>query len=291
MQPLRSLLFVPGNNPRMLERALSAPADALVFDLEDSVAPDQKASARGIVAAHLAKLGSRKAFVRVNSLQTGMTAADLAAVVGPNLQGVSIGKVDTPHLAEQASTLLSHLERERGLPAGQLTLLPWIESAQAIMDMREIATATPRLLALWFGAEDFTADMGIPRSRSLEEVTVPRALIAVAARAAGILALDTPDPDFKDIEHLAAEARQARALGYSGKFVIHPNQIETVNAVFTPSAEDVAQACRVVAAFEASLKEGKASVALDSQMVDTPVWKRAVRLVELAESIERAQSR
>lgn len=285
---LRSLLFVPGNQPRMLEKALTTTGDALVLDLEDSVPPEEKEAARNILARFLPHVGGdRTIFVRVNGLQTEWTDADLAAVSSPNLSGISIGKLETPQLAVDLAARLTTIERANQLTAGLIRVIPWIETAKGVMNVQAIAAATDRLAALAFGAEDFTADMGIPRTATLDEVAVPRSLVAIGARAAGLLALDTPDPDFKDLEHLARESRQAKALGYQGKFAIHPNQLETINAIFQPSAAELAYARRVVDVFEAARRVGKASIALDGKMVDIPVWKRALRLLESAQRSAR----
>ena len=156
--------------------------------------------------------------------------------------------------------------------------------------MVEIARSTPRMLGLAFGAEDYTADMGVTRTKGSEEIATARAMTAIAARAADILCFDTPDPDYNDIDAMVTDAKRAKTVGCKGKFVIHPNQVGPVNDVFRPSDDEVEHARRVVQAFEDATKEGRAAVALDGKMVDTPVWKRALKLIEVAETIERQEA-
>ena len=223
--------------------------------------------------------------VRVNALDTGRTAEELQAVVSPQLYGVSLGKVDSPWHVKECHRLLSVEETRRGMPEGSIRIIPWIESAAGILSASAIAGASRRVVALAFGAEDFTNDMGIQRTEAGDEVAFPRALVPIAARAAGIVALDTPFVRFRDAEGLRKEAESAASLGYKGKFSIHPAQLETINGVFTPREEDLAYARRVVAAWEESTAQGRGALALDGEMVDVPVVKRAYNLLALAEQI------
>ena len=290
MDLIRSLLFVPGNNPRMLDKSLGQPADVLVPDIEDSVPPDEKANARGIVSEFLPKMAGKRVFVRVNGMQTDWTYDDLLAVVSPHIEGISIGKMESRDMAIELAALLTAIERERGLPIGHTRIIPWIETGLGVANVLEIARSTPRMLGLAFGAEDYTADMGVARTKGSEEIATARAMTAIAARAADLVCFDTPDPDYKDIDAMVADARRAKAVGCTGKFVIHPNQVGPVNDVFRPSAAEVEHARRVVQVFEEATQEGKAAVALDGKMVDTPVWKRAVKLLDVAEKIERQEA-
>jgi citrate lyase subunit beta/citryl-CoA lyase len=196
--------------------------------------------------------------------------------------------MESAAMAREVAGLLGDAERAAGLPDGHLKIIAWIETAKGVSSAREVAEATPRMLGLAFGAEDFTADMGITRTKTGEEVAVAKAMTAIAARAADILAFDTPDPDFRDIPGLMAEANRAKSIGFKGKFCIHPAQIVPVNEVFQPSKLEVEHARRVVAAFDEARAKGSAAIALDGKMVDTPVWKRAVKVLEVAEAMERA---
>lgn len=292
MELLRSLQFVPGNRRNMLEKARGFRADALVADLEDSVPPDEKSAARNLVAElapTLSQLG-QKVMVRVNSLDTGRTAEELRSIVSPDLYGVSLGKVDSPWHITECHRLLSVEEARRGIPDGTVKIIPWIESAAGVLSASAIASASNRVVAVAFGAEDFTNDMGLQRTEGGEEVAFPRAIIPIAARAAGIVALDTPYVRFRDAEGLRREAESAASLGYKGKFAIHPAQLETINNVFTPREEDLEYARRVVAAWEESTAQGRGSLALDGEMVDVPVVKRAYNLLELAREIARMEN-
>ena len=292
MELLRSLQFVPGNRRNMLEKARGFQADVLVADLEDSVPPEEKSAARDLVAELVPTLSQRgqKVMVRVNSLDTGRTAEELRAVVSPQLYGVSLGKVDSPWHVTECHRLLSVEEARRGMPQGTVKIIPWIESAAGVLAASAISAASRRVVALAFGAEDFTNDMGLQRTESGEEVAFPRSLVPIAARAAGIVALDTPYVRFRDAEGLRREAESAASLGYKGKFAIHPAQLETINAVFTPREEDLEYARRVVAAWEESTAQGRGALALDGNMVDVPVVKRAYNLLELAKEISRMEN-
>ncbi|MDH3713545.1 MAG: CoA ester lyase [Gammaproteobacteria bacterium] len=283
---LRSLLFVPGNKASMLEKAMSFQPDVFVPDMEDSVADAQKADAREVIAAHLAQLHAtgRLVIPRVNALDTGLTEDDLDAVIGPHVHGISIGKINTAEDLRYVDDLLSGLEQARSLRRGSLKLIPWIETALSIVHCYDICCASPRLIGAAFGAEDFTNDMQIPRSQDDHEVTYARNVLCTAARAARIPALDTPFFAFKDQQALVANALASKHCGFKGKFAIHPAQIEHINAAFAPSAEEVEQAQRIVAAFEAAERAGRGSTSLDGLVIDVPVVKRARALLAMAGS-------
>ena len=288
MELLRSLIFVPGNRPNMLERALGFNADVVMVDLEDSVPPAEKVNARELAREWVPRLrhAGRRVMVRVNSLDTGRTRDELAAVISPSLSGISIGKAESPWDLQEADRIIGPLEAAAGLEPGSVKLIPWIESARAVMNVQQMAAA-PRIVAIAFGAEDYTNDMGVPRTDGGEEVYVPRATMAIAARAAGIAALDGPYVAFRDPEGLRQDAQVARQLGYQGKFAIHPSQIDIINETFSPRAEEVEYARRVVEAWSQAEANGRGSLDLDGKMVDVPVVKRARNLLALVEAISR----
>ncbi|MBM3943584.1 MAG: CoA ester lyase [SAR202 cluster bacterium] len=293
MELLRSLIFVPGNRANMLERAKGFNADVIMVDLEDSVPPGEKANAREVArqwVPQLARAG-RKVMVRVNSLDTGLTREELAAVIGPDLAGISIGKGESAWDVQEADRLIGPLEAAAGLEPGSVKLIPWIETARAVVNVYSMAAASPRVIAIAFGAEDFTNDMGIRRTDLGEEVQAPRAMVAVAARAARVGALDSPFVAFRDPSALRQDAQKARQLGYTGKFAIHPSQIDAINQTFGPAEEEVAYARRVMAAWEQAQAAGRGSLDLDGKMVDVPVVKRAQNLLALADAIARQSSR
>ena len=294
MDLFRSLIFVPGNRPNMLERAISFDADIIMVDLEDSVPPAEKVAAREVAREWVPRLvkeaprSSRKIMVRVNSLDTGLTQDEVAAVAGPDLYGISLGKPESVWDVREADRILGAAEASAGLEPGSIKLIPWIENAKAVMAAQQLGAASPRIVALAFGAEDYTNDMGVQRTDSGEEVFYPRAGLPVAARAAGVASLDSPFVAFRDPEALLRDAQVARQMGYTGKFAIHPSQIKVINETFSPSVDEMAYARQVVEAWNRAEAEGRGSADLDGRMIDVPVIKRAQNLLEFADAI-RAQ--
>ena len=215
MELIRSLVFVPGNRANMLERARSFDADVIMVDLEDSVPPGEKVAARDMAREWVPALRAegKRVMVRVNSLDTGLTRAELETVVSLDLYGVSLGKVESVRDIRTLDSLLIPLEASAGLKAGSLRVIPWIETAKAAWDARAIAESSPRVVAIAFGAEDFTNDMGIERTDTGEEVAVPRAWVPVAARAAEVGALDSPFVRFRAPRRPARGRRAGAADG------------------------------------------------------------------------------
>jgi len=291
---LRSLVFVPGNRANMLERALDFKADVIMVDLEDSVPPGEKLAARETAREWVPKLAKaagrsgRRIMVRVNALDTGLTRDELAALIGPDLSGISIGKSETVWDLRDVDQVITGLETAAGLPAGQIKVIPWIENARAVLTALELATCSPRIEAIAFGAEDYTDAMGVQRTDTGEELEFARATVAVAARAAGIGSLDTPYVRFRDPEGFRQDIKISRRLGFTGRFAIHPSQIEIINESFGPTSEEVAYANQVVEAWEQAEAQGRGSLSLDGRMIDVPVVKRARNLLALAEQIRRA---
>lgn len=283
---LRSLLFVPGNKSNMLEKAQRTRPDVLVPDMEDSVPDAEKSNARETIAGWLPSARAHPAAVmpRVNSLATGLTEDDLAAVVGPDIWGVSIGKIDSAADVSAVSQLIAGLERRAGIEVGSLRLIPWIETAKAIVACDEICAASRRIAGVAFGGEDFTNDMGIERLDDETQLVYARSRLCIAARAAGIPALDTPYFQFRDHEGLRLSSIAAKRLGFKGRFAIHPAQIEGINECFAPSAAEVEEARRIVAAFEEAERQGRGSTSLDGRVIDVPVVKRARAVLALAEA-------
>ncbi len=281
---LRSLLFVPGNKANMLEKALRLAPDALIPDMEDSVPAAEKANARETIRSLLPLLAAsgRPVMPRVNALDTQWIEADLAAVVGPHVLGVSVGKVRNAGDISAISQLIGELERRAGITVGTLQLLPWIETAEAIVNVSAICRASERIVAVAFGGEDFTNDMGVERLEDESQIVYARQALCVAARAAHVLALDTPYFKLRDPGGLRDNSLKAKSIGFKGKFAIHPEQIDTLNDCFSPSAQEIAHAERVVAAFEEAERRGSASTSLDGWVIDMPVVKRARALLELA---------
>jgi citrate lyase subunit beta/citryl-CoA lyase len=278
---MRSVLTVPVTNPRFIEKAPSSGADVICLDLEDSIAPAEKAAARAHAAAAIDSIprGPYSVFVRVNGEHTGLLEDDVGAVVRPGLDGIIVSKASSPETIKRAARLVSSLEPSRG----SVAIVPLIETAAGVMDSLVILRASPRVTAAVFGAEDFATDMGIQRTRDGEEVRWARAQVAVACHAAGVIPIDTPDPDYTDEEYLEREMALARSLGYRGKLVIHPTQVAIANRMFAPSEAEIGEARAIVEIFEREgLQQGRAAIPLDGKMIDTPIYERAKRLLETA---------
>ncbi|PZC41391.1 MAG: citrate lyase subunit beta / citryl-CoA lyase [Chloroflexi bacterium] len=272
----------------MLAKAASFSPDAFVPDMEDSVAWNDKSQARETVSANLEMLANtgKKVIPRINSLDTGLCEADLAAIVGPHIYGVSVGKIDTPADVTIISDTIAGLETERGITNGCTKLVLWIETAVGILNAHEILSSDARIKAAAFGAEDFTNDMGIERNEDDREILFPRSQVAIAARAAGVLALDTPFFGFRDPDNLKIDSEQSKAIGFKGKFAIHPLQIDIINHCFSPSSEEIAHAMEVIKVFEEAAEKGRGSTSLNGQVVDVPVVKRAKSLLNQAKQME-----
>ena len=280
---MRSLLFAPGNHARRVEKALGLPADGVILDLEDAVAISEKAATRPVVTEAFQKPRAGKLYVRVNALTTAWCHADIVAIVQSGLDGIILPKVEHAHELRTADWLIANLERERGLPVGGIDLIPIIETALGISNLSRICRSGTRAKCLAFGAGDFTLDMGMVWTRSEAELLPHRAACVMESRAAGMEPpLDTVWADLRDAEGFIASARHAAALGFQGKMCIHPDQIAPTNAAFTPDEAAVAQAKRVVAAFDEAEAKGLASIQLDGQFIDYPIVQRARRVLAAA---------
>lgn len=289
---MRSVLFVPSTVERFVERAPHSGADVVCLDLEDSIAPAEKARARVMAAEAIGSMPDTGylTFVRVNDLGTGLLEDDLLAVVRPGLDGVLLPKADSAEAVKRVDNYLTILERERELAKGTVGIVPLIETPLGIVNCHEICSASsPRLVGAALGAEDLAAAMRIQRSRGGQEVQWPRAQLALAAHAGGLVPIDTPEPDYSDLEHLEREAALARSLGYRGKLCIHPDQVALLNRVFSPTDEEIDEARSIVERFEEEgIAKGRAAIPINGKMVDTPIYRRAKRLIEWAESAPAA---
>jgi citrate lyase subunit beta/citryl-CoA lyase len=287
MDILRTLLFVPGNRQRMLERAPRAGADAIVVDLEDAVPRGDKRAARTLVRSLLPRLiaGGRPVFVRVNNVRSGLARDDVMAVVRPGLSGVVHSKTDEPQDLRDLDVLLREAEVKYKVRPGDVRTIALIESPRAVLHCEQIAQVSDRILALSLGGEDYTAAIGVTRDAAGAALAHPRAVIATVAAAYRMMAIDTPYPHINDERGLVAEANQAQAIGYTGKYIIHPDQAAPVNTAFSPSADELAYARRVVAAAAGAAKQRRGSIALDGAMVDAPIIERARHVIALAERV------
>lgn len=289
MHMLRSLLFVPGDSEKKLAKSTSTAADALILDLEDSVAPERTALARGMVAEFLQAHPNRtqqQLWVRINPLQTPEALADLVAVMPARPDGIMLPKPLNGLHAQQLDHYLSALETREGLALGSTRIIPVAtEVPGALFDLQSYAGASSRLQGLTWGAEDLATAVGASSNRDASgEFTftykLARSLCLLASAHAQIQAIDTLSVDFKDMQALALDVQQACREGFSGKLAIHPDQVEVINQGFTPSAHDISHAQRIVDAFAQA--QGAGAVQLDGKMVDKPHLTQALRLLNLS---------
>jgi len=289
MHMLRSLLFVPGDSEKKLAKSTSTAADALILDLEDSVAPERTALARVMVAEFLQAHSDRsqqQLWVRINPLQTPQALADLVAVMPAKPDGIMLPKPLNGLHAQQLDHYISALETREGLALGSTRIIPVAtEVPGALFDLQSYAGASPRLQGLTWGAEDLATAVGASSNRDASgEFTftykLARSLCLLASAHAQIQAIDTLSVDFKDMQALALDVQQACREGFSGKLAIHPDQVEVINQGFTPSAHDISHAQRIVDAFAQA--HGAGAVQLDGKMVDKPHLTQALRLLDIS---------
>jgi len=274
----RTMLYLPGNNPNMLTRGYLFGSDGVVLDLEDAVAMVEKDTARILVSKYLkqGEFGSCYVSVRINGVDTEYWKDDLAAIV-PNkrLDGIRVPKVEDAGTVKIIDEELSRLEEKNGLPVGRLTLHCLLETAHGIWNAYEIAKASPRIEAIIPGGEDLRADLKTNRSDDSTELEWARRMLVFAARAAGVEPLDTVFPRITDDEGLRKETEFIKQLGFSGKSIIHPNQIKIIHDIFTPTEAEIAKAQKIIAAAKEAAERGQGAVTVDGKMVDIPVVKRA----------------
>ena len=267
----------------MLTKALGLAPDAFVPDMEDAVPWAEKERGRTTVASFLPQLIDTGIPVipRVNASDSGLIEQDLEAAVVQGVFGITVGKTASADEVAAIGETIGKLEAERGMDPGSVVLIPWIESAMAVVNAYEICSA-PRVAVVAFGAEDLANDMMIERTEGGDEVAYARSAVCTAARAAGVTAIDTPYVRFRDEEGLRRDCASARRFGFRGKFAIHPAQIDAINEGFRPPPSEVAWATRIVDAFDEAERAGTGAVSVDGSMVDAPVVKRARGILDLA---------
>jgi citrate lyase subunit beta/citryl-CoA lyase len=287
------MLFTPGNNMRMIQKAGSLGADAIILDLEDAVPMGEKETARVFVRDSIEDLSVKGSdlLVRVNALTTGLTEQDLEWIVQKGLVGVVFPKVESRDDVLEIERLIDQQEKRKGMESGSLALIPILETAKGVLNAYEIATASQRIIAISFGAIDFGRDMGMTLSREGTELLYSRSRIAISARAAGVQAIDTPWIDIADKEGLVQEAEMARQVGFRGKLLIHPSQIEPVKRVFSPSESEVEYAKKVVQAFQRAEARGLGAISLEGKMIDVANYRKAEELLSLVDAIAEREER
>lgn len=286
----RSLHFVPGGNEKMIQKALTLPADGLILDLEDAVPPERKVATRPVVRRWLEALdfGPRERWVRMNPIFTEHGEADLEETIAGRPDGYVVPKPRRAEDIRRIAAVLDRLEQRHGLPFGSTKLLPIAtETPEGLLHIGEVAAASPRIAAISWGIEDLSAAMGLPRTRDAEGryLDVPRyarVMCAVAASAAAVEAIDTVYTDIADLEGLRRECRDGTAMGFVGKISIHPGQIPVINEEFTPSRAEAEEAVALIAAFEEHARRGAGAFAWKGQMMDMPHLTRARKIAERA---------
>jgi citrate lyase subunit beta/citryl-CoA lyase len=283
MNPIRSLLFVPGHHATRIAKAFGSDADAVIVDLEDAVPADQKRAARDNAAAAVADHGPPLAFVRVNGSADPGCLDDLVAVVRPGLAGIVLPKAESPAQLQALDWAISQLEQRQGLVPGSIELMPLVESARGVEDAPALAAAVPRVRRLTYGVADYSLDLGLQPDPGEAGLAYVRARLVHASRSAGRHApIDSVVVEIRDLKLLRDSARRGRSFGFGGKLCLHPAQVQVVNEVFGPTQAELAQARAVVEAFDAARARGEAAVTVDGAFVDAPVAERARQLLNAA---------
>jgi citrate lyase subunit beta-like protein len=286
MHSRRALLYMPGDDRRKIEKSTTLGVDCICMDMEDGVAISRKAEARSIIAQAMRELdfGGSERCIRINSVGSGLESYDLVAALATNPDTIVVPKIEFADQVKWVSDHIESYELSSGRERNSVRLLVGVETAKGIMNLRKIAESDRRLEAIIFGAEDYAASIGARRTKEASEVLYARQAAVTACVANDLQAIDMVYIDFRDIEGLRLEAEQGAGWGFSGKQIIHPNQVQVVQEAFTPSAEEIDYAKRVVETFDTSQWEGKGAYALDGKMIDMPLLKNARKVLDRAKA-------
>jgi citrate lyase subunit beta/citryl-CoA lyase len=296
---LRSMLYVPSNSWRMINNATTEGADAIILDLEDGCPIAEKETGRVFARDSIPMLKQHglEVFVRVNSMETGLTATDIEYVVVPGIDGIMLAKTDSREEVTALDGLLKQQEEKKGIRPGGVQVMALLETPKGILNIREIISASERVMAVGFGAGDFSREMGagmgvtkLSPDEYFPMILHARSSIAMAARAAGIQAIDTPYFGLViDLEGLRRESERVKLLGFSGKQLTHPRHVEVANQVFSPARGDVEYAKKVVDAYQEARSKGLGATTLGGKMIDYGSFKRAESLLAFASAIEERE--
>ena len=285
----RSFLFAPGNVPRRVEKALTLGADAVILDLEDSVAPSDKAAARKSVAEALARPRQARGYVRVNAPSTPFCFRDLLETIHAKVDGVIVPKIESAADLHAVDWVMANLEREQGIAEGSIDLMPIVETAAGVQRVDRILQARSlrpykgawRVRRIAFGAGDYANDVGLSPTLDEAELADARSRLVLSSRAAGMEnPIDSPWFHFKEVDAFRRALERSRRCGFQGRLCVHPDQIGPVNEAYLPSVEEVSRAERIVATFAAAEAKGEAAIQVDGQMIDYPIVHRARALLE-----------
>ena len=289
--PFRTFLFAPGNHARRVEKALTLNSDVVILDLEDAVAISEKVATRIKVVNALQTPRNGLGYVRINAYDTDYCFGDLLVVVTEGIDGIVLPKVETVAQLQAIDWVVSKLEQEKGLNVGQIDIIPIIETGRGLSNVDEIAASGSRVRRLSFGAGDYTKDMAMRWTRDENELTHARSKIALASRTAGLEApVDTVWVHIKETDGCVRSAEMVRNMGYQGKLCIHPDQVDPVNKVFTPTIEEISFAEKVVKAFEEAESKGLASIQVDGYFVDYPIVDQAKRTLDVIKKVRDKES-
>lgn len=279
----RTMMFLPGNNPGMLTDAHIYKPDSIMIDLEDAVSINQKDSARMLVYHALKTIdyGNVETVVRINSLDSGLGEKDIEAVVRGGVDVIRLPKTDTAKDIKDVDEIITRVEKEIGRE-GETLMMAAIESATGVINAVEIAKASPRMMGIALGAEDYVTNLKTTRSSHGMELFLARSQIVLAARSAGIACFDTVNSNLDNMEQFKEEVKFIKELGFDGKSVIHPKQIAAVNEVYTPSEKDIKKSLRIIAGAKEAERKGSGVISVDGKMVDKPIIERAQRVLDLA---------
>lgn len=292
MRSRRALLYMPGDDLHKIQKSITLGIDCICMDIEDGVAANRKTEARTTIASALHSLdfGQSERLVRINPVGSGMEIADLQAVLPEHPDGIVIPKVHSAAQIRWVGEQLAQAEIQNGWPEGSMIILALVETALGVVNLPEIARSDTRLQGLIFGAEDLAGDIGAVRTREGWEIFYARSAVVTNAAAYGLQAIDMVFMNIQDIEGLREESVQGARMAYTGKQIIHPNQVEPVQTAFTPSDEAIAQAKRVVEAAAQNQEAGKGAFTLDGKMVDAPVVRAAEWVLERARAAGKVPS-
>lgn len=283
----RTMMYVPGNSPAMIQNAHIYGSDSLMFDLEDSVSPLEKDSARQLVfeAVQTIDYGDKELVVRINGLDVPTWRMDVRAMVQAGIDVIRLPKTESAADLQTLEAEIEAAEQEFGIEIGKTKMMAAIETAEGVLNAREIAKASKRMIGIAIGAEDYVVDLKTKRSPSGIELTVGRGLVLLAARSAGIAALDTAYTRVGDMEGFIEEVKLIKQLGFDGKSVINPNQIDPLHKIYAPTDHEISEALDIMDALEEAKAKGSGVINLRGKMIDKPIVDRAERVIELAKAM------